>query len=118
MKSHRLFAGAAALVVMFVSTAALADDPNDPSMRDPRNRARDRAIIRQLNVDQLAYVRARDARYAEGWRAHRELPERRAEHAREVSRYDRERDQYERDMAAWRRDVAECRAGNTRRCAR
>ena len=118
MKSHRLFAGAAALVVMLGSTAALADDPNDPSMRDSRNRARDRAIIRQLNLDQLVHVRARDARYAEGWRAHRELPERRAEHARAVANHERQRDQYERDMVAWRRDVAECRASNNRRCAR
>ncbi len=100
-----LFAGAAALAAIFLSTAAAADDPNDPSMRDPRARARDRAIIRQLNLDELARVRARDARYAEGRRTN-------------VSRYQSDRAQYERDMAPWRQAVDRCRAGDYRYCDR
>lgn len=117
MKSTYL-AGAFALAGLLFSVAAQADDPNDPLMKDPRARARDRAIIRQLNLNELARVRERDARYAEGWKAYRELPARQAEHARDVARYDAERDRYERDMAAWRRAVAACRAGRYEYCDR
>lgn len=117
MKSN-IVTGALALCAVLVSSAALADDPNDPLMKDPRARARDRAIIRQLNLNELAHVRARDARYAEGWRAYRALPARKAEHARQVARYEAQRDQYERDMAAWRRAVAACRAGRYEYCDR
>lgn len=60
--------GAAALSLL-VPAAALADDPNDPAMRSSAARARDKAMTRKLNQDQLARVRARDARYAEQWRA-------------------------------------------------
>ncbi|QGN54250.1 hypothetical protein [Novosphingobium sp. Gsoil 351] len=104
----RLFAGALALGIAFVSTAAVADDPRDPSMRSPAARARDKAIIKRLNEDQLAYIQQRDARYAEGWRAYREGP--RVNASRQA--------QYEREMAAWRRAVAKCRAGYREYCAR
>lgn len=70
-----LLASAVALGVSFVDTAALADDPHDPLMRDPRARARDHEIIRQLNLAELHKVRARDARMAQQWRAWREWQE-------------------------------------------
>lgn len=78
MKS-RILAGACALGLAFVPSFAWADDPNDPAMRDPRARARDHAIIRQLNLRELARVRERDARLAKQWRAWREWQE---EHGR------------------------------------
>lgn len=71
MKS-RILSGAFALGFVIVSSGALADDPNDPQMRDPRARARDREIIRQLNLAELRKVRARDARQAQQWRIWRE----------------------------------------------
>lgn len=114
----RLLAGIAVIAAAFAATPVMADDPNDPAMRDPRARARDRAIIRQLNRDELARVRARDARYASGWRAYRELPARRAEHARAMAQYERDRAQYDRDMAAWRHAVARCQSGDYRYCDR
>ena len=118
MKLHIPISALALGAVTAMPTAALADDPNDPAMRDPRARARDRAIIRQLNRNELARVRERDARYAEGWRAYRERPAQQAEHARRMARYEAEREQYERDMAEWRHAVARCRAGDWRYCQR
>jgi predicted acylesterase/phospholipase RssA len=97
--------------------AVHADDPNDPTMRSAAARARDKAIIRQLNLDELARVRKRDAGYAEGWRAAREGNAARSQdHQRAMADYARKRDQYERDMAAWRRAVAACRAGDYSAC--
>ncbi len=105
------------------SAAALADDPNDPDMRDPRNLARDRAIIKKLNQDQLAYVRERDARYAEGWKAYREQGGRvqgrgvdRSDYADAQDSYARDRAEYERKRAAWRRAVQMCEAGHYQYC--
>ena len=100
----KLFAGALALGAVAVSSAAYADDPNDPSMRSAAARARDKAIIRKLNLDQAAYVKARDARQAAGWRAYREQPARQAA--------------YERKMAEWRRAVRLCESGQYEYCAR
>ena len=100
----RLFAGALVLGLAAVSSAAYADDPNDPSMRNPANRARDKAIIRQLNLDQAAYVRARDARQAAGWRAYKSYP------SQQVA--------YERRVAEWRRAVRMCESGRHEYCAR
>ncbi len=100
----KLFAGALVLGLAAVSSAAYADDPNDPSMRNPANRARDKAIIRQLNLDQAAYVRARDARQAAGWRAYKAYPSQQAA--------------YERRMAEWRRAVRMCESGRHEYCAR
>ncbi|GAC1405578.1 MAG: hypothetical protein NVSMB69_04620 [Novosphingobium sp.] len=119
----------AALVVALLSGAlvpsvARADDPNDPTMRSAAARARDHAMIRQLNLNELARTRARDARYAGGWEAYREaggsnrgaryVPE--AEYAQASEGYARDRDQYERRMAEWRRAVAACRAGDYDAC--
>ena len=104
----RLIAGALAMGIALVPAAAMADDPHDPSMRIAAARARDAAIIRRLNQEQLAYVQNRDAQYAEGWRAYREGP--RVAPARQA--------QYEREMAAWRRAVARCNAGYTEYCTR
>ena len=87
--------------------AALADDPNDASMRNPVARARDREMVRQLNLRQSAMVRERDARYAQGWQA-----------SGGNSGYGAARAQYEREMAAWRGAVAACRSGDYSACAR
>ena len=105
---HALFAGALALAVTLGSTAALADDPNDPAMRNATARARDRDTIRALNRAQLAKVQARDAGYAEGWRAYRG-----GDAAHENAR---RRADYNRQMAEWRRAVAACRAGQYEYC--
>lgn len=100
----KLFAGALALGCATVSSVAFADDPNDPSMRSAAARARDKAIIRKLNLDQAAYVKARDARQAAGWRAYRAYPQQRAAH--------------ERRMAEWRHAVRMCESGHHEYCAR
>lgn len=93
-----------ALAAVLSPVPAMADDPNDPAMRSAAARERDRAIIRRLNQQELARVRARDAKYAEGWQAYREAPARRAE--------------YERKMAEWRRAVRLCNSGHHEYCAR
>lgn len=82
---HRMMAGALALGCIATSGPALADDPNDPKMRSAAARARDKAIIRQLNLDQAAYVKARDARMAKGWAAHRSYPAELAAHERRMA---------------------------------
>lgn len=108
------------LATVAVATPALADDPNDPSMASLSARERDRAIIRKLNRDQLAYVRERDARYAEGWADYREAQgeSRHAERARGTSGYAQARREYEEELAQWREDVAACRAGYYEHCRR
>lgn len=108
----------AALVVALVPATAWADDPNDPAMRSAAARARDRAIIRQLNLQEAARVRERDARYAEGWRTYREADRdySSSDHRRAMNDYAGDRAQYERDMARWRRAVAACRAGDYSAC--
>lgn len=77
-------AGALALAAALLPAAALADDPNDPLLsRSAAARARDKAEIRRLNLQELAHVRERDARYARQWRAWREYHEgRRADRER------------------------------------
>lgn len=102
------FAAAAALVAIAVPQAALADDPNDAAMRNAAARARDAAIVKRLNQEQLAKVRARDAGYAAGWQSYRDVP---GENARRQA-------DYQRQMAAWRRAVARCNAGDVSYCAR
>ncbi|HEX7752886.1 MAG TPA: hypothetical protein VF440_10865 [Novosphingobium sp.] len=99
-----------------VPTAAQADDPNDPAMRSAAARARDRAIIRQLNLREAARVRERDAGYAQGWREWRAAQAGGQGYDRAQSDYARDRAQYERDMARWRRAVAACRAGDYSAC--
>lgn len=100
----KLIAGALALGCAAVPTVALADDPNDPAMRSAAARARDKAIIRQLNLDQAAQVKARDARQAKGWAAHKAYPAKLAA--------------YERRMAEWRHAVRMCDSGRHEYCAR
>jgi hypothetical protein len=75
-------------------------------MRSAAARSHDHETIRQLNLQQLAMVRHRDAQYAEGWRT-----------TRATADYARSRAQYDQEMAAWRHAVAECRQGNTSACA-
>ncbi|WP_296676368.1 hypothetical protein [Novosphingobium sp.] len=115
MKFARLF-GMLALGAAIIPAIASADDPNDRDMRDPRNRARDKAIIRQLNVDQLAHVRERDARYAEGWKAYRQQGGRSEAYANDRADYEQQRAAYERKRAAWRRAVAMCQSGHYEYC--
>ena len=97
-----------------VPGAALADDPSDPAMRNADARARDAAIIKRLNQQQLAQVRQRDAGYAEGWRAYRESGG--ASSADSGAENARRRVEYQREMAAWRRAVAACQAGRWEYC--
>lgn len=108
----KLFACAAALCAI-LPTVALADDPNDPAMRSPAARAADRAQIRALNREELAYTRERDARYAQGWRTARS-----GDHEMAMADYARSREQYEQQMADWRRAVAACRQGDYSACDR
>ncbi|WP_232308212.1 hypothetical protein [Tsuneonella dongtanensis] len=97
------FAGALALAVVAVTAApALADDPNDPTMRSAAAKARDRAIIKRLNQEQLRYVQQRDARLAAGNAASREWA------AKENARR----------MATWRHAVRMCESGRHKYCAR
>lgn len=103
-----------ALASCLVSPLAMADDPNDPAMRDPKARARDRAIIRQLNLNQLAYVQKRDAEYAKQWKTWREYHQ----NQRRGGAYAEAQARHERDMAAWRNAVRLCKAGRYQYCAR
>lgn len=113
----KLLAGAAALAVCLIAGPAWADDPNDPAMRDPAARARDRAIIRKLNLDQLAYVRQRDAQLAPQWQAWRERYGDDGADLAEAA-YARARAEHERAMAQWRRTVAACNSGDWDACER
>lgn len=109
----------AALAASLLSTAAMADNPKDPSMRDPAALARDREGTRQLNLTALRDVRAREARGELGWRPARTSAEYAAhsyDDRQASSDYARDRARYERDMAAWRRAVATCRAGDYSAC--
>ena len=115
----------AAIAALLLPGMALADDPRDPTMRDPAARARDKAIIRKLNQEELARVQARDAQYAEGWRAWRErngnggtaeYSSRQSDYDQANRAYAKDRAAYERDMARWRAAVAACRAGDYSAC--
>ncbi|NIJ15145.1 hypothetical protein [Sphingobium vermicomposti] len=97
---------ALALVAALVPAAAMADDPRDPTMRSAAAKARDRAIIKRMNQQQLAYVRERDARNRPTYRV--------ADDDRET--YANARADYAREMAAWRRAVAACNAGRWEYC--
>jgi hypothetical protein len=114
----RMTYGALALGLVAVPGLALADHPYDPQMRTQAARERDRAIIRKLNQQELARVRERDARYAQGWaawRAHNEQAANRRDADRD---YAETRGDYEQRMAEWRRAVAACREGRYEYCAR
>jgi hypothetical protein len=122
---------AMAAIALGCIAPALADDPRDPTMT-PEAIARDAATIRRLNQDQLAYVRQRDAGYAQGWRDQgaaddddagytadrRAYADSRSDYAAQRREYAAQRSEYEQAMRAWRRDVAACRAGYYERCAR
>ncbi len=139
MKAGRilLVLGTLALSAQAYSGTAWADDPNH--RMSPEDIARDAAIIRKLNRDQLEYVRKRDAQYAAGWKAYdranrddaevyddpREDGSRsdeddyqasRREYANQSRAYAQARQDYAADLAQWRRDVAACRAGDYSRC--
>jgi hypothetical protein len=92
----------------------MADDPKDPTMRSAAARERDRQMIRQLNLQELARVRERDAR----WAASGNDPASGQDHERAMANYARDRVQYERELAAWHRAVAACRAGDYSACGR
>ena len=109
----RLILCALALGIAAQSAMAAADDPNDRTMNAAAIE-RDRAIIRRLNQEQLAHVRQRDARYAEGWRSYRNGTGRVSQ--RDAANYAEARQDYARQMAAWRRAVAACRAGDRSAC--
>ncbi len=137
-----LVLGTAVLSAQAFSGTAHADDPND--RMTPEDIARDSAIIRKLNRDQLDYVRKRDAQYASGWKAYRDshggddeddysgvdyaddenghnrdmadYKAGRREYAGQSRAYAQARRDYEADLAQWRRDVAACRAGDYSRC--
>ena len=125
----------AAMVAAMLPAAALADDPRDPAMRSAAARARDSDTTRQLNLQERAMVRERDARQMRDMRAYRDgdadsyevaandyavrsrdFSARRQDHQRALSDYERDRAQYERDMADWHRAVAACRAGDYAAC--
>lgn len=116
--SARTILSAMVLGLVMLPDTALADDPLDPQMRTQAARERDRAIIRKLNQQELARVRERDARYAQGWaqwRAHNEQTADRRDADRD---YAEARDDYEQRMTEWRRAVAACREGRYEYCAR
>ncbi|KHK93127.1 hypothetical protein [Novosphingobium malaysiense] len=109
---------ALAFVTGLASAPVSADDPKDPAMATRAARERDRAIIRQLNRDQAAYVQRRDAEYAKGWAAYRRAQTGEREHREDQRAYAEARSDYEAAMADWRRDVDACRAGYYEHCAR
>lgn len=102
----KIFACVAMLGAAMLPAVALADDPRDPTMRSAAARERDRAIIRRMNQQQLAYVRDRDARIMRDYR--------RAQSG--GSGYADARADYERKMASWRRAVAACNSGRWEYC--
>lgn len=107
-----------ALAASLLPAVALADNPNDPAMRNAAARARDREDTRKLNLDALRDVREREARGELGWRPARatEYAANSANYRRGMANYARDHAQYEREMAAWRRAVAACRAGDYAAC--
>ncbi|MCE2842256.1 MAG: hypothetical protein ACK564_06730 [Novosphingobium sp.] len=112
-----LVASAVALSVIAVSAPSLADDPKDPLLsKSAEARARDKAIIRQLNINEMQRVRAQEAQQAQGWQAYREQPARQAEYRAALADHAREQAAYEQKMAAWREAVRRCRAGEFSYC--
>lgn len=111
----------AAIFATMTPAAVWADDPRDPEMRSAAARARDRAIIRQLNLEEHARVRARDARNAQIMRAGQadgnQYAARSRDYERSMADYARNRARYEQDMADWRRAVAACQGGYYSECA-
>lgn len=109
-----VFLISAAVAAAMVPMVAQADDPLDPSMRSAAARARDRELTRQLNLQEMARVRQRDAhRHAAGAGDH---AARSRDHDRAMALYARNQAEYERELADWRRAVAACRAGDYSAC--
>lgn len=131
MRIKALAAAVAACVVSAMPAAALADDPTPQT---PEEQARDREIIRNLNLRQLAYVRQRDAAQARQQQAghdarddyetaYDDYVQQRADYLRRRNAYEgsmdsyaEQRRTYEADRAAWRRAVAACEAGDSSAC--
>ena len=121
-----LAATALAPLALVAAQPARADDPKDPAMRTAAARARDRELIRQLNLGQLAAVRERDEAYAVGWaaaraaggsqRAEAAYAERSRSHRQALADYATAQADYERRMAGWRRQVDACNAGDRDAC--
>jgi hypothetical protein len=107
LKKFGSFACALAMGAALLPAAALADNPNDTTMRSAAARSRDRAITKRMNQDQLAYVRHRDAR---SWQTNQG-----AQSERDGA-YADARAEYAYQMAAWRRAVAACTAGRWEYC--
>jgi len=107
LKKFGSFACALAMGAALLPAAALADDPRDATMRNPAVRARDRAITRRMNQEQLAYVLQRDASSAHTYREPRSEGD---------EAYADARAEYGRELAAWRRAVAACNAGRWEYC--
>ena len=115
--NYRLIVGALALSVAAISVPSLADDPKDPLLsKSAAARAKDKAIIRQLNINEMQRVRAQEAQQAQGWQAYREQPARQAEYRAALADHARERAAHEKKMAAWREAVRRCRAGEYSYC--
>lgn len=108
----------AAIIGAMMPTVALADDPNDAAMRNAAARVHDREMTRQLNREEGARVRQRDARSTPRWRVagDDEHLARSRDHERAMADYARNRARYEQDMLRWRRAVAACRAGDYFAC--
>lgn len=114
-----VWVSAAALAAAVAYGPALADDPYE--RLTPEELEQDRETIRRLNREQLDYVRKRDARYADGWRAYARGgrgSDSDGHYQQQVRSYEADRRSYERAMAEWREDVAACRAGYYEYCRR
>lgn len=114
-----VWVSAAALAAAVAYGPALADDPYEKLT--PEELEQDRETIRRLNREQLDYVRKRDARYAESWRAYargRGQSDSDGHYREQARAYEADRREYERAMAEWREDVAACRAGYYEYCRR
>lgn len=83
---------------------------------------RDREVIRQMNLRELAKVRRRDAQYAQRAQASRsdreDYARRRAAYQAGMADYHRQQQQYRVRLAEWREAVAACNAGVRSACAR
>lgn len=125
---------ALALGLAAFPAAALADDPNDPGMQTNAAIAADKELIRQMNLDMLAQVKARDADYAQGWADYARAKNnaqystdayeqklaaynaKMAAYNEDQARYAQDRSNYEQAMVDWRADVTACRAGDRSSC--
>ena len=122
VKVHLLIC--AALFAAMPATA-WADDPNDPAMRRADAMARDREMTRQLNLQELARVRQRDARSTKvarearvsgSYAADEEYAARSRAYDSAMANYADDRAKYEREKDEWRQAVAACRAGDFAAC--